>query len=423
MSHLGLAFRLAPHRRPGVVLGASESGVDQGAAGQQSVEGGHVPRLAVRCGYEAVAEAVQLDDLLLGHARRVPQDVLARRLLGPPHRLDLLVLQRDLQRLLGVPGVVLEHPERTGLDEEPGPVVLGAELAKVGPDHAEVILARLPLADGVERVGGDWLALAHVPLGVGQIEHSVARHRVRHNMNSLHAGLLEDVGVPLARHPDLAEALEQRYGRLIGHPVHLQRRHQDAVLVQLSNLLGVGETRGGRLQDVAENVEARDGVVDVHQDAVERDRDGPVVVVDDFVHPFLSGLGRALLVDGATKLPEDGAIHLVGEQGVAPRRHLERHGHSRILNGTHHAPGDLSEGEAGLVPRALPDDAVGLAGHLRCRSELVDVDLAVVVKVDRHQTLLMQVVPGLALMSLGDQSPMMYAPSQLARGQRKRSSQ
>jgi len=207
--------------------------------------------------------------------------VLASRLLGPPELLDAFVLQGDLQGLLGILRVVGEHAERAGLDEQPRLVFDGSELAKVGPDHAEVILARLPLADRVERVG--LLVLVDVLLRVGQVEHPVARHGVRHDVDALDAGLLEDVGVPLARHPDLPESLEQRDGSLVGHPVHLQRRHQDAVLVQLPELHRVREARGWRLQDVAENVESRDGVVDVHQNAVERGRHGTVVVVDDLV--------------------------------------------------------------------------------------------------------------------------------------------
>ncbi len=215
---------------------------------------------------------------------------------------------------------------------------------------------------------------------------------MRHDVDALDAGLLEDVSVPLARHPDLSEPLEQRDGSLIRHPVHLQRCHQDAVLVQLPDLLGVGEARGGRLQDVAEHVEARNGVVDGHQEAIERDGHRSVWVVNDLVLTILPELGRALFVYGTAKLPEDGAFHAVSEHDVASRRHLEGHGHPRVQDGPHHAPGDLSEGEAGLVPRPLPDDAVGVAGHLRWRREHVDVDFAVIIKVDGHQTLLMQVV-------------------------------
>lgn len=211
-------------------------------------------------------------------------------------------------------------------------------------------------------------------------------------MDAINAGLLEDVSVPLARHPDLSEPLEQRDRSLVRHPVHLQRRHQDAVLVQLPYLLGVGEARGGWLQDVAKNVEARDGVVDGHQEAIERDGHRSVWVVNDLVLTILPELGRALFVYGTAKLPEDGAFHAVSEHDVASRRHLEGHGHPCIKEGTRHAPGDLAEGEAGLVPGSLPDDAVGMAGHLRCRSELVDVNFAVVFEVDGHRTLLMQVV-------------------------------
>jgi len=91
----------------------------------------------------------------------------------------------------------------------------------------------------------------------------------------LHQGLL--VGV--TGHPDLTEAAHLD-GVHLGEAVGLQRREQDLVPMERRHLGPGHEPRRVGVEDAPQRLVARQRVVDVGQDSVERHVHGAVEVVD-----------------------------------------------------------------------------------------------------------------------------------------------